>query len=37
MALFFKQVGGLTPEAGGRLLDGRTRDEYPVMPDVVAV
>ncbi|WP_326672595.1 hypothetical protein [Streptomyces canus] len=29
MALFVKQVGGLTPKAGGRLLDGRTWDEYP--------
>jgi protein gp37 len=29
VALFFKQVGGLTPKAGGRLLDGRTWDEYP--------
>ena len=28
-ALFFKQVGGPTPKAGGRLLDGRTWDEYP--------
>ncbi|WP_157254835.1 DUF5131 family protein [Nonomuraea typhae] len=27
--LFFKQVGGLTPKAGGRLLDGRTWDEFP--------
>jgi protein gp37 len=26
---FFKQVGGLTPKAGGRLLDGRTWDDYP--------
>ena len=26
---FFKQVGGLTPKAGGRLLDGRTWDEFP--------
>ena len=26
---FFKQVGGHTPKAGGRLLDGRTWDEYP--------
>ena len=25
----FKQVGGRTPKAGGRLLDGRTWDEYP--------
>jgi protein gp37 len=29
VALFFKQVGGSTPKAGGRLLDGRTWDEYP--------
>jgi protein gp37 len=29
--LFFKQVGGRTPKAGGRLLDGRTWDEYPVL------
>jgi superfamily II DNA or RNA helicase len=28
-ALFFKQVGGRTPKAGGRVLDGRTWDEYP--------
>jgi protein gp37 len=27
--LFFKQVGGITPKAGGRLLDGRTWDEFP--------
>lgn len=26
---FFKQVGGRTPKAGGRKLDGRTWDEYP--------
>jgi protein gp37 len=26
---FFKQVGGRTPKAGGRLLDGRTWNEYP--------
>jgi protein gp37 len=26
---FFKQVGGRTPKAGGRLLDGRTWDAYP--------
>jgi len=30
--LFFKQVGGRTPKAGGRLLDGRTWDEFPAMP-----
>jgi protein gp37 len=29
--LFFKQVGGLTPKVGGRLLDGRTWDEYPAV------
>jgi protein gp37 len=29
--LFFKQIGGLTPNAGGRLLDGRTWDQYPSM------
>jgi protein gp37 len=27
--MFFKQVGGLTPKAGGRLLDGRTWSEFP--------
>lgn len=26
---FFKQVGGRTPKAGGRTLDGRTWSEYP--------
>lgn len=26
---FFKQWGGRTPKAGGRILDGRTWDEYP--------
>ena len=26
---FFKQVGGRTPKAGGRKLDGRTWDDYP--------
>jgi protein gp37 len=26
---FFKQVGGRTPKAGGRLLDGRTWEEFP--------
>lgn len=32
-AFFFKQVGGRTPKAGGRLLDGRTWDEYPEMEE----
>jgi protein gp37 len=30
---FFKQVGGRTPKAGGRLLDGRTWDEAPAQAD----
>jgi protein gp37 len=29
VAFFFKQVGGFTPKAGGRALDGRTHDEFP--------
>jgi protein gp37 len=29
VAFFHKQWGGRTPKAGGRLLDGRTWDEYP--------
>ncbi|WP_293997580.1 DUF5131 family protein [Streptomyces sp.] len=35
VALFFKQVGGLTPKAAGRLLDGRAWDEYPATAYVV--
>lgn len=31
VAFFFKQWGGRTPKAGGRLLDGRTWDEMPVL------
>jgi protein gp37 len=31
IAFFFKQVGGRTPKAGGRLLDGRTWDELPAI------
>ena len=31
VAFFFKQWGGRTPKAGGRLLDGRTWDEMPVI------
>lgn len=30
VAFFWKQWGGHTPKSGGRLLDGRTWDEYPV-------
>lgn len=29
---FFKQVGGQTPKAGGRILDGRTWDQMPQAP-----
>jgi len=29
VAFFFKQWGGRTPKAGGRMLDSRTWDEYP--------
>jgi protein gp37 len=29
VALFFKQWGGRTPKAGGRLLDGRTWEQFP--------
>lgn len=29
VALFFKQIGGITPKAGGRQLDGRTWNEFP--------
>jgi protein gp37 len=31
-AFFFKQHGGRTAKAGGRMLDGRTHDEFPVHP-----
>jgi protein gp37 len=31
VAFFHKQWGGLTPKAGGRLLDGRTWDQLPVI------
>jgi protein gp37 len=26
---FFKQWGGITPKAGGRMLDGRKWNQYP--------
>jgi protein gp37 len=32
VSFFFKQWGGRTPKAGGRLLDGRTWDEMPARP-----
>jgi protein gp37 len=35
VAFFFKQWGGRTPKTGGRLLDGRTWDQYPHRQDAV--
>ena len=35
VAFFWKQWGGFTPKAGGRLLEGRTWDDYPVELGVV--
>jgi protein gp37 len=32
VAFFWKQWGGRTPKAGGRVLEGRTWDEYPDLP-----
>lgn len=29
VSFFFKQIGGLTPKSGGRLLDGLEWNEYP--------
>ena len=38
VAFFFKQWGGRTSKTGGRILDGRTHDEWPIahrrMPDL---
>jgi protein gp37 len=36
IAFFHKQWGGIRPKTGGRLLDGRTWDEYPVIPQPAA-
>jgi protein gp37 len=36
VAFFFKQVGGRTPKAGGRLLDGRTHDAMPATGEPLA-
>lgn len=36
VAFFHKQWGGRTPKAGGRLLDGRTWDQFPTMPTPAA-
>lgn len=36
-AFFFKQWGGRSPKAGGRLLDGRTWDEMPYRPALTPV
>lgn len=35
VAFFHKQWGGRTPKAGGRLLDGRTWDEYPTAIEMI--
>lgn len=37
VAFFFKQWGGRTPRAGGRLLDGRIWDEMPVLAAPLAL
>lgn len=34
VAVFFKQWGGFRPKSGGRLLDGRTYDQYPKISKV---
>ena len=34
VAVFFKQWGGVRPKSGGRVIDGKTYDEYPV-PNIV--
>jgi protein gp37 len=34
VSFFFKQWGGRTPKAGGRLLDGRTWDEMPLVANL---
>jgi protein gp37 len=36
VAFFHKQWGGRTPKAGGRLLDGRTWDEYPKAHELIS-
>jgi protein gp37 len=36
VAFFFKQWGGLRPKSGGRSLDGREWNEFPVAPPSVA-
>jgi len=30
VAVFFKQWGGIRPKSGGRMINGRTYDEYPI-------
>lgn len=36
VAFFFKQWGGITHNSGGRLLDDREWNEYPVMPKLLS-
>lgn len=33
VAFFFKQWGGRTPKSGGRILDGKEWNEYPMLPN----
>ena len=33
VAVFFKQWGGIRPKSGGREIDGRTYDEYPLIEE----
>lgn len=37
VAYFHKQNGGRTPKANGRLLDGRTWDQFPQMPSITSL
>jgi len=37
VAFFFKQVGGLKPKSGGRLLDGQEWNQYPHRTPVLSV
>jgi protein gp37 len=36
VAFFFKQLGGLRPKTGGRMLDNREWNEYPGQREFVA-
>ena len=34
VAVFFKQWGGIRPKSGGRIIDNKTYDEYPQIPEL---